>query len=151
MGCFHFEVMMTPEGPFPLELNARIGGAESFTLMQAVHQVDFAQTAMRLALGWRPTPAAFPSEPVAFASSVNFCPDWRGPGRLVAQVVPEWIRADPHYVDMELFYSGGAIIAAPEGSAANMGWLVAVGPTSEEAEAHLQRLCAAISFKFEAL
>jgi hypothetical protein len=118
--------------------------------MQAVYNVDFAHTALRLALGWRPTLAAFPSEPVAFASSINFCPDWRGPGKLVAQTVPDWVRADPHCVDMELFYSDDAVIAAPEGSAINMGWLVAVGPTSAEAEAHLHRLCEAISFKFEA-
>lgn len=53
-GVFHLEAFSTAHGPVPIELNARMGGAETFTNIKAVWGVDLAEQALRCALGLPP-------------------------------------------------------------------------------------------------
>lgn len=68
-GCFHFEAMYTTSSDssdmcsdsndvkglaVPIELNARIGGAETYTNIRSVWGVDLARQALRLSLGLPP-------------------------------------------------------------------------------------------------
>lgn len=153
-GCFHFEAKCTGQGPVPLELNPRIGGAETFSMITAVYKVDLARAALHVALGHALQPEDFVvchQCPVVYSSSVNFCPDWRGTGLLRKQHVEDYVQADPTFVDMELYYSIDSVVVLPPDGSANMGWLVARGNTPEEAESALQRLVAGVSFSFEKL
>ncbi|KAJ9513444.1 hypothetical protein QJQ45_006002 [Haematococcus lacustris] len=51
-GVVHFEAMYSDKGPVPIELNARIGGAE--TPVMAAWGVDLAHAALRIAAGLPP-------------------------------------------------------------------------------------------------
>jgi hypothetical protein len=53
-GVLHFEAMLTPQGPVPIELNARVGGAETYSNIKAAWGVDLAEAAVLAALGRTP-------------------------------------------------------------------------------------------------
>ncbi|KAL6763425.1 ATP-grasp domain-containing protein [Haematococcus lacustris] len=53
-GVMHFEAMYSDKGPVPIELNARIGGAETPVQVMAAWGVDLAHAALRIAAGLPP-------------------------------------------------------------------------------------------------
>jgi hypothetical protein len=90
-GVFHVEFRLGPNGPVPIEVNCRLGGAETRCMHAAVWGVDLGVEAALAALGLRsrlPPPLADitpPSRPpLRHAASINFVP--AASGRLLRQV-----------------------------------------------------------------
>ena len=113
--------------------------------------MDLAQAALRVALGHDLSEADFNRVPLAHASSFNFCPAWQGPGRLTRQTFDQAILQDPAFVDHELYFSERTELKLAPENVPNMGWLVARGPTADEAEQSLVRLSTSFKFEFERL
>ncbi len=60
-GVVHLEAFSTPRGPVPIELNARVGGAECYTNVLTAWGVDLGVNAARIALGLPPALPALPA------------------------------------------------------------------------------------------
>lgn len=174
----HFEAKFTPRGAFPIELNLRLGGAETYKMVKAVYkvsyspsvsvfavlsllswlitlltgsvQVDLIVEALKMQLGVQLRPEDYPdpisSPPAVFGSSVNIVPTWTGLGRLDVLYKDDDLSADAHCPALEIYFKqGDPIKCAPAGNH-YLGWLVAIGDSREDAEAHLARLCSKIHY-----
>jgi biotin carboxylase len=151
-GVCHFEAKMTNRGPAPIELNLRIGGAETPTLVRHAYGVDFAHEALKIALHNNTTTSftkLATSQGVlrCYCSSINIVPDWAGEGKLESMVVDKGILLDPAFAGMHIYFKQDDIVRCPPIGSSYLGWLVARGATHDEAEANLTRLLGFISYK----
>eukprot|EP01134_Creolimax_fragrantissima_P006092 CFRG6092T1 len=51
-GCFHVEIMYTADGPVPIEVNCRLGGAETHVMVNTAWGVSLSEGAALLACGY---------------------------------------------------------------------------------------------------
>eukprot|EP00123_Amoebidium_parasiticum_P021913 comp7602_c0_seq1/m.3252 comp7602_c0_seq1/g.3252 ORF comp7602_c0_seq1/g.3252 comp7602_c0_seq1/m.3252 type:complete len:529 (-) comp7602_c0_seq1:12-1598(-) len=148
-GCFHFEAMVGPDGAVPIELNLRIGGAETFTMVKTAYGVNLGVQAVNLALGFPLSRSHFPQQLIQHTTSINFVPSWEGAGRIAVQEVDEAVYSDPDYATMQLYYKVGDVIRCPPDGFQYLGWMVAKGATKEEAEENLRRLVGGVRVVME--
>lgn len=146
----HFEAKFTPRGAFPIELNLRLGGAETYMMVKAVYKVDLIVEALKMHLGIQLRPEDFPNvihnPPQVFGSSTNIVPKWTGLGCLTTLSQDEDLKDDPSCPAFQIFFKqGDTIKCAPAGNH-YLGWLVAIGTSQEDAELQLARLCSKLHY-----
>jgi biotin carboxylase len=143
-GCIHFEAKATADGPVPIEVNLRLGGAEVQTFHRASRGIDLAAEAVKIALG---VPVAPPvtDRPRCHLASTNFLPTVAG--QLVAfDVAPEVWRSEA-LVQLVIFGEIGHPITLPPAGNVYLGWLVASGLTPEEARENVETLTRGVTFQ----
>eukprot|EP00047_Mylnosiga_fluctuans_P010890 m.18463 g.18463 ORF g.18463 m.18463 type:complete len:493 (-) comp3343_c0_seq1:225-1703(-) len=148
-GIVHFEAMIEGVVAKPIELNLRLGGAETYRLVRAAYEVDLVLEALRMQLGQVLSPSRFPAtaDYVRCAASINLVPTWHETRALLAtQEVDPALTADPAYVAHQLVRVPGTVLVLPPESAQYLGWILAAGSTPEEAEEGLARLAAMVKY-----
>eukprot|EP01116_Phalansterium_solitarium_P007140 TRINITY_DN19654_c0_g1_i1.p1 TRINITY_DN19654_c0_g1~~TRINITY_DN19654_c0_g1_i1.p1 ORF type:complete len:438 (-),score=164.28 TRINITY_DN19654_c0_g1_i1:246-1559(-) len=162
IGCFHFEFKLDRvRGPVPLELNLRIGGAETHTMVRAATGIDLAQAALELCCGapltisWN-LPESSPDKTVRNPTgpwrtvvSTNFVPKGAGVCRVTKLVVSPEVATDPHVVKCTWNWKVGDTLRLPPAGTQYMGWMDVWGDDEADAEARLASLIAKIEIEVE--
>jgi biotin carboxylase len=146
-GVFHFEAIVCKEAEaVPLELNLRIGGAETYSANLSTWGVDLAQLAAAISLGRSLSEIRFPSVNSCFIESVNFhSPDLVGAQKLICSEVQD----DHDLVDIEFYYQPGSIVKFPPLGFSALGWMTVKGKTKQEAQENAKRVQKGVCFTFE--
>lgn len=147
-GCFHFEAKMVNGTAVPIELNLRIGGAETYTLVKAAWDIDLARHAIQLAMQ-EPCFIAQEVYPKYSIASINFLPaEYQTAGKMVLkrQDIDARLYYHSGFVDLELYFEEGDVVAFPPAGSSYLGWLVARGSTTKEAQQVCSHLTNFIDF-----
>jgi len=88
--------------------------------------------------------------PSHFVSSINFVPDWTGEGRIEQLEVSASTKADPGYVDAEMYYAPGAIAKLPPAGFSALGWMVSAGCSHADAADAMARLQQGVTIRLVA-
>lgn len=149
-GIIHFEAKVGDDGVVrPIELNLRLGGAETFDLVRAAYGVDLIRESTKLMLGASRRHIAFPTQEAfhQYACSVNFVPDWPEPRATLSSfdIDPDTL-SSPSFAAAGFFYPLGTLLRLPPEATQYLGWMVAVGPAPDVAEARLQKLVAGVHY-----
>ena len=146
-GLLHYEARYNPANnrSFTIEVNMRLGGAESLTLNQEAWGVSLPVAAAMIAVGL-PVQDLMQASKKALrtVSSINFVP--RVNGSLERQSVPRAVRGDSAFAGACLYEACGTFVASPPDLYTCLGWLCAYGETSAESERALARLASQVSF-----
>lgn len=134
---FHFEALadVASGRVMPIELNCRLGGAETPSAVEAATGVCLPVIAADLAL--RRTHKVLRTSKTVVASA-NFYADRAGV--VTACSGSEELFQDPSYVASAFWKEPGSAYSPTLGSASCLGWLCASGETATEAEENLRRL-----------
>jgi len=145
-GVLHFEAKYDERRGVAvvIEVNCRMGSAETHTMVTSGFGVDLAEAAMRLALRMPLQPLPRVHEPGraargtgVYAASANLYPTKAGP---LVEIVPP--PAQPHLVRAMPFpMARGAPVKLPPESFGCLLWLVATGPSADVAVARMKAMC----------
>jgi len=134
-GCLHFEAKWTKRGPFPIEVNLRMGGDYIYSLVKECWGIDLVEYAVKIALGVYIKPEK-PAQPLQYLKSQVFLSDYSGV--LVELNVDEELYKKPYF---EQFYFlkevGDPVLVPPEGYE-YLGWIVVKGESPVVAENNLK-------------
>lgn len=132
----HVEMKCPPAGPIPIELNLRLGGAETRTLNLTAYGVDLGLEAAAVALGGH-APVLQPDAPLSHTASINFVPEHSG---VVADLcVPDSVTSDPAFEGHSLYCNIGDTILIPPEGYQYAGWMTVRGEDGETVMSNLQR------------
>lgn len=140
-GVFHFEAKydFDREDAYVIEVNCRMGSAETNTMIVATYGVQLGECLVRLGLELPltnlPPAASTGLEPKQFCASVNVYP--KAEGALKRVEIPV---NDKSLVGFSLGAQPGSLVALPPKSFLLLCWMVAHGPTPEEAIENINRL-----------
>lgn len=148
-GCLHFEAKYDVEKDLalPIELNARIGGAECFTDVLSAWGINLAHCNLRIACGLRPPlphnlhalansisePGIFTCDPIMYVASINFVPDWSGFGIIDVLEIGSDALTHPNFVDCDFYYKVDDKVALPPAGFSALGWMVCRSPEGPSA------------------
>ncbi|MBI5728932.1 MAG: ATP-grasp domain-containing protein [Candidatus Magasanikbacteria bacterium] len=145
-GCLHFEAKATSRGPFPIEVNLRMGGGEVYFFNNQCWGVDLVENGARIALGvpCHPKKAA---SPLAYIATEQFLPERSG--RLSVIIVDEKVK-NLGYVAELVFEKKESenIFAAPEGYDC-IGWVTVFGESSQDAQKNLAEVKQYIQYRID--
>lgn len=168
-GCLHFEAKYDPSRvrkSYVIEVNGRMGGAETFQMTRTAYGVDLAECVARLAVGLSAfdparkahgVPPPMKSEtvplPVArcYCASVNILPPPLPPqgGRLTEVRLPTFM--EQGLVKAQCISMGFEPVLCPPQAFYCVVWMVAWGKTAEEAKSNIDRLTAQVHIRCEPL
>ena len=155
-GVLHFEAKYDPTRPrrsYIIEVNTRLGGAESFMMVRAAYGVELGECMARLALGMHPfrtgkQPQLCPKTkllpiPSRHCASVNILPP-AGGGVLSEVRLPR--EGEKGLVCAQCINMGIRVYGPPRDFACVV-WLVASGETGTEAQENLKNLSKQVLIK----
>ena len=155
-GVLHFEAKYDPSRPrkaYVIEVNTRLGGAESFMMCRAAFGVELGECMARLALGMRPFRTGHEPKfcdvtkvlpvPRQHCASVNILPP-AGGGVLSEVRLPR--EGEKGLIRAQCITMGLRVFGPPRDFACVV-WLVAAGSTSEEAKENLKNLSKQVLIK----
>lgn len=142
-GCVHFEARLGANGPIPIEINLRLGGAEIFSFHWAAFRVHLLEQAVRIALGLAPTVNSF-IPPRTYCTSTNFIPPQSGRIRNI-QIDPN-VLASPYSEELVIFRDVGDTVRLPPAGFDYCGWMVASGDSPDASATHLAELVNGVRF-----
>jgi len=144
-GAAHIEFAYTKDGPVLFELGARCGGGHTPQIAHHVSGVNEFLEMCRMACGMKPT---------QFKPHARRAADYRfvilPPGMVEDVTVPEWLRRDPHILDIGLTVQPGDTIHALHSTSDRAGFLVSIGETLDEAVQRADRGCREILVRYKA-
>ena len=134
-GCIHFEAKWTKRGPFPIEVNLRMGGDYVHSLVKGCWGIDLVEYAAKIALGLYIKPEK-PTQPLQYLKGQCFLSDYSGV--LVELDVDEELYKK-EYFDQFYFLKevGDPVLVPPEGYE-YLGWVVVKGESPVVAQNNLE-------------
>lgn len=135
-GCIHFEAKSTKNGPVPIEVNLRMGGDEVYYFVKHAWGFDLIEGAALVASQRYIPPFKKGAEPNQYLRGKYILPPRSGV--LTKVEIPKDVRGDgvrEHYFPKKV---GDAVYVPPEGFE-SLGWVIASGKSSHEAEERLTR------------
>jgi len=134
-GCIHFEAKWTKRGPFPIEVNIRMGGDYVHSFVKGCWGVDLVEYAAKIALGIYVKPEK-PEQPLQYLKGRCFLSDYSGV--LVELDVDEEL-SKKKYLDQFVFLKevGDPVLVPPEGYE-YLGWVTVKGESPVVAENNLE-------------
>jgi len=143
-GVFHFEAKydFDRQGAYVIEVNCRMGSAETNTMVVAAYGVQLGECLVRLGLGLPldNLPSSQSVTPKQFCASVNVYPKAEGAVKRIE--IPE---NDKSLVGFSVGAQPGTLVALPPKSFLLLCWMVACGPTAEEAISNIDRLTSRVT------
>ncbi|MBI5134704.1 ATP-grasp domain-containing protein [Candidatus Uhrbacteria bacterium] len=132
-GPVHMELMMTKDGPVPVELAARGPGFKVFTdILPMISGIDLIQATIKASLGLPPD--LIPTKQLA--SSIKFFAS-PSSGRIHAITGVETARAMEGIYEMEIYVKPGDPVRTLTSGADRIGHIISMAENAEEAEARL--------------
>eukprot|EP01134_Creolimax_fragrantissima_P005341 CFRG5341T1 len=161
-GCFHVELMLTRNGPVPIEVNCRLGGAESHVMVNSAWGVDLAVGAAMLACGLNLANLSGLRSHVLATGSLDLCtPLQMTPlqqiisvnlvptqsGVLAKQIIPNTVFEDSAYVNHDLYHALNTSLCVPPDGFQYLGWLAVRNTKASPANDNLVRLLQLCTFE----
>eukprot|EP00760_Papus_ankaliazontas_P030266 PhM_4_TR469/c0_g1_i3/m.59926 len=139
----HFEAKydFDRKASYVIEVNLRMGAAETYCMNKQSTGVDLGEEYVRLACGLPVSIPPFVPRPMA---SVNFLPQVAG--TLTSQELSSEVVSSPQYVAHRFYFSPGSPVNVPPQCHYALGWMVATGETCAEAVKHKEELAAKFEF-----
>jgi biotin carboxylase len=134
-GCIHFEAKSTSHGPFPVEVNMRLGGDYVYSYNKGAWGVDLVENPVKIALGI-PLEIVQPAQPYKYIIGWDLQPPFSG--RLVEQEISPELTKQPFFEDMYLATEPGDEVMIPPDGYEDFGWITVSGSTAQEAKKNLQ-------------
>lgn len=143
-GCIHFEAKYTSKGPFPIEVNMRMGGDYVYSYNKTTWGVDLIEYAVKIALG-EYFKINQKKTPKRYTIGWDLNPEYSG--ILTELEIDETLEKEKYFEDMDIYLElGDPILVPPEGHQA-LGWITVSGDNPLDVRDNLQRALEKISFK----
>ena len=143
-GCIHYEAKATKNGPFPIEVNLRLGGDYVWSYIKDAWDVDLIENAVRIALG---DLIKFPKkmEPKKYVIGWDLHPDESG---ILAELdISDEFEQLPFLEDLTMYKQVGEAVLVPPEATETIGWLTVSGENFLDAQDNLQHALDQLSFK----
>lgn len=143
-GCIHFEAKSTPSGPFPIEVNLRMGGDYVYSYNKSAWNIDLIEYAAKIAIG-----QLVKIKPVA--SPRRYIIGWdlhpESSGLLVELNVEEELKKKKYFEEMNIYKEVGDPILLPPEGYESLGWLTVAGDNFLDAQDNLKDALTFIQYK----
>jgi len=144
-GCIHFEAKSTPAGPWPLEINLRMGGDEIFPSIKAAWHVDLIENLVKIALGVYIPKFEFPAGPYEYLVAKTFSAD--DSGIVVNLEIAEDLKRRPYVREFQFEKKIGDAVLVPPDGYEYLGWILVAGSNALDARDNLQEAEKAINYE----
>ncbi len=145
-GCIHFEAKSTSHGPFPVEVNMRLGGDYVYSYNKGVWGVDLVENPVKIALG-DTINIELPQQPYKYIIGWDLQPPYSG--TLTEQVISPDLSNQPFFEDMYLATKQGDEVMIPPDGYEDFGWITVSGASAEEAKDNLKIALSMMNFKVD--
>ena len=143
-GCIHYEAKSTKNGPFPIEVNLRMGGDYVWSYIKDAWDVDLIENAVKIALGEL---IKFPKKikPRKYVIGWDLHPDESG---ILAELdIPDEFEQQPYLEDLTMYKQIGEAVMVPPEATETIGWLTVSGENFLDAQDNLQSALENLTFK----
>lgn len=134
-GCIHFEAKYSPTGPYPLEINMRMGGDDVYNDIKLAWGVDLVEYTAKIALGDE-IGMLRPEKPLSYIHGSIFLPEKSG--ILTYVLIDPQLYTKSYVKDFKFTGALGDRILIPPYNYDNLGWLTVVGSSSKQAKQFLE-------------
>jgi len=134
-GCIHFEAKWTKKGPYPIEVNLRMGGDMTYSCVKTCWGVDLIENAAKIALGIHISPKK-PSHPLKYLKDHYFLSEYSGV--LVEFDVDDALSKKEYLNEFHFFKEPGDPVLVPPEGYEYLGWITVSGENFIEAENNLE-------------
>lgn len=143
-GCIHFEAKLAKKGPYPIEVNMRMGGDYVYSYIKGAWGVDLVEYATKIALG-EYVKIDKSTEPLKYIVGWDLHPD--SSGILVELDIDEELKKKSYLEEMYIVKEIGDTILMPPEGYDNLGWITVSGDNLLDAQDNLQEALKSISYK----
>lgn len=134
-GCIHFEAKWTKNGPYPIEVNLRMGGDMTYLLVKGCWGVDLIENAVKIALGIHINPEK-PVRPIRYLQDEYFLSDHSGV--LVELNVDDELFKKKYLAEFHFYKEAGDVVLVPPEGYEYLGWITVSGDTPVETASNLK-------------
>lgn len=134
-GCIHFEAKWTKRGPFPIEVNLRMGGDYIRDFIKGCWGVDLVEYAAKIGLGIHVKPEK-PEQPLQYFKGKCFLPD--DSGVLVELDVDDELFKKKYLGEFYFIKEVGDPILVPPEGYEYLGWVTVKGESPVIAQNNLE-------------
>lgn len=143
-GCIHFEAKYASDGPYPIEINMRMGGDYVYSYVKSAWNVDLVEESVKIALG-EFIKIVKPETPYKYIIGWDLQPE--SSGILAELEVSPDLKGKKYLEEIYLFHEiGDAILRPPEGYD-SLGWLTVSGANAIDAQDNLREALKLINYK----
>lgn len=143
-GCIHFEAKSTKRGPFPIEINLRMGGDYIYSYIKDAWNVDLIEMSVNIALGQYIKTIKL-KNPRKHIIGWDLYPN--DSGILVQLDISEKLKKKKYLEELHIYKKiGEAILIQPDGSD-YLGWLTVSGENPIDAQDNLRDALDYIDYK----
>lgn len=144
--CLHFEAMASDRGVYPIELNVRMGGAETYTFNKGVFGVDLIEASVKIATNQK-LPVFDMNNPKCSMRAEAFMPIKTGV--LKTKKISNKILQLP-YVDLFYFrYKIGSDVLAPPDGFRVLGWFTVKAKSDIDAKKYVSEVLEMVKYEIE--
>jgi len=143
-GCIHFEAKSTKRGPFPIEVNLRMGGDYIYSYIKDAWNVDLIEMSVNIALG-QYIKTIKNKYPRKYIIGWDLYPN--ASGILVQLDISEKLKSKKYLEELHIYKKiGDPVLIQPDGSD-YLGWLTVSGENSIDAQDNLKDALNYIDYK----
>jgi len=142
-GCIHYEAKATRNGPFPIEVNMRMGGDYVWSYIKDAWDVDLIENAAKIATGEL---VKFPNnlKPKKFVIGWDLHPEESG---ILAELdIPDDFEQLPYVEDLTMYKEIGEPVLVPPEYTDTIGWITVSGENFLDAQDNLTKALDEMSF-----
>lgn len=140
-GCFHVEAKVNSRGQIiPIEINCRLGGAETWLRAYTTYGVDLAYAAAMLCMGRTPSILSFGTghRPLVYSCSINLVPSHSG--IITHFKIPELVLQHSGFAGSNIYSIVGDVVKVPPDGYQYLGWFLYQGVSSQDAFSNARML-----------
>lgn len=143
-GCIHFEAKYTKNGPFPIEVNLRMGGDYVYSYNKTAWNIDLIEYAVKIAIG-EYFKIEQKGKPRKYVIGWDLHPDFSG--ILTELDMDESVEKEKFFEECDLYKElGDPVLVPPEGYD-SLGWLTVSGDNPLDVRDNLKKVLEKIHFK----
>jgi len=143
-GCIHFEAKSTQAGPFPIEVNLRMGGDYVYSYNKGAWNIDLIEYAAKIAIG-QLVKIKQTDIPRRYIIGWDLHPE--SSGLLVELNVDEELEKKKYFEEMNIYKEVGDPILLPPEGYESLGWLTVSGDNFLDAQDNLKDALTFIQYK----
>lgn len=143
-GCIHFEAKSTKAGPYPIEINMRMGGDYVYSYNKSSWNIDLIEYAVKIAIG-QFVKIDQGELPKKYIIGWDLHPEFSG--LLVELNVEEELKKKKYFEEMNIYKEVGDPILLPPEGYESLGWLTVAGDNFLDAQDNLKDALTHIQYK----
>ena len=143
-GCIHYEAKSTKNGPYPIEINLRMGGDQTYDYVKKAWGMDLVEGSAKIALGVDMPLTIRPKTPQKYLIGQYFLA--RHSGTLKKYKVSPELKKKKYVEDLQFFKDIGDKVLAPPDGYEYLGWIIVSGKTMRSTKEYLKKALKDITF-----